>query len=114
MAKEKKRKVSIITVVKSLLSGKILLLLGVDRLLPYILFLFMLGWVNIFLNYRIEQTLAKVEKNNEILEQYRNDYAVKRYEFVNASTKSTIKDMLEERGSEVTVPQKPAVKIKTR
>ncbi|MBE6240742.1 MAG: hypothetical protein E7115_04510 [Bacteroidales bacterium] len=114
MAKEKKRKVSIITVIKSLLSGKILLLLGVDRLLPYILFLFMLGWVNIFLNYRIEQTLAKVEKNNEILEQYRNDYAVKRYEFVNASTKSTIKDMLEERGSEVTVPQKPAVKIKTR
>jgi len=114
MAKEKKRKVSIITVIKSLLSGKILLLLGVDRLLPYILFLFMLGWVNIFLNYRIEQTLAKVEKNNEILEQYRNDYAVKRYEFVNASTKSTIKHMLEERGSEVTVPQKPAVKIKTR
>ena len=108
MAKEKKKKVSVTTVIKSLLSGKILLLLGIDRLLPYIIFLFVLGWINIFLNYSIEQTLAKVEKCNEILEQRKNDYASKTYEFVSAGKKSTIQKMLEDRNSEVTTPQKPA------
>jgi hypothetical protein len=113
MAKAKKKKVSFMTVIKSLLSGKILLLLGVDRLLPYIIFLFVLGWVNIFLNYRIEQTLAKVEKCDEILEQRRNDYATKTYEFVNSGKKSTIQKMLEEKNSEVKTPQKPATIIIT-
>lgn len=112
MEKGKKR-VSVITVIKSLLSGKILLLLGIDRLLPYIIFLFILGWINIFLNYSIEQTMAKVEKNNEVLEQCRNDYATMKYELVRAGKKSTVKEMLEEKGSKVTVPEKPAVTIIT-
>ena len=55
----------------SILSGDILLLLRVDRLLPYILVLFALGWINIFLNYKIEQTMVEVERNKVILENYR-------------------------------------------
>ncbi len=111
MAKEKKKKLSVKTVIRSILSGNILILLGVDRLLPYILFLFMLGWANIFFNYRIEQTLAKVEKCDKILEQRKNDFAIKTYEFVSAGKKSTVQKMLEENNSEVTMPQKPATKI---
>lgn len=111
---EKKRKVSIITVIKSLLSGKILLLLGIDRLLPYILFLFVLGWVNIFLNYSIEQTMAKVEKNNEILEHCKNNYVTKKYELERSGSKSVMEEMLKEKDSPVGAPQKPAIIIKTR
>lgn len=115
MTKEKANgRVSLATVIKSILNGEILILMRVDRLLPYILFLFVLGWVNIFLNYSIEQTMAKVEKNKKILEYYQNDYANKTYEFVKAGNISTIKNMLEEGGSEVTSPQKPAEKIKIR
>ena len=78
MAKEKGNgRVSVATVIKSILSGDILILMRVDRLLPYILFLFVLGWVNIFLNYSIEQTMTKVEKNKKTLEYYKNDYANK-------------------------------------
>ena len=72
-----KEKITAEKVYKALLSGNLLILLGVDKLLPYILVLFVLGWVNIFLNYSIEQTMAKVEKNKKVMEYYRNDYANK-------------------------------------
>ena len=112
MAKEKKNRLTVKTVIRSILSGNILILLGVDRLLPYILFLFILGWANIFFNYRIEKTLTKVEKCNKVLEQRKNDFAIKTYEFVSAGKKSTVKKMLEDNNSEGTTPQKPATIIK--
>ena len=115
MEKEiKKDRASVKTVMKSILSGDILILLRVDRLLPYILFLFILGWANIFLNYSIEQTMVKVEKNKKVLEYYRNDYANKVYEFVKAGKASNVKKMLEEADSELTPPEKPAEIIKVK
>ena len=115
MEKEtKKERASVKTVFKSILSGDILLLMRVDRALPYIIFLFVLGWVNIFLNYSIEQTRAKVEKNKKVMEYYRNDYANKTYEFVKAGKISNIKIMLEKAGSDVTSPERPATIIKRK
>jgi hypothetical protein len=105
---------SVKTVFKSILSGDILLLMRVDRILPYILFLFILGWVNIFLNYTIEQTMVKVEKNKDILEDLRNEHADKTYKFVAAGTKSNTIDMLKNAGSEVTIPEKPATIIRQK
>ena len=115
MEKEAKTgRASVKTVIKSILSGDILLLLRVDKALPYILFLFVLGWANIFLNYSIEQTMAKFEKNKKVLEYYRNDYANKTYEFVKAGKISNVKSMLKKAGSEITAPEKPAEIIKTK
>ena len=115
MVKEtNKGRASVKTVIKSILSGDILILMRVDRALPYILFLFVLGWANIFLNYSIEQTMAKVEKNKKILEYYRNDYANKTYEFAKAGKMSNVKAMLERADSEVAPPTKPAEIIKRR
>ena len=105
-------KLTVSTVLKSILSGDILLLLRVDRLLPYILVLFVLGWINIFLNYKIEQTMVKVERNKVILEEYKIYHAQKTYEFVKLGRMSTVQKMLEEGGSEVTAPVKPAEIIK--
>jgi hypothetical protein len=99
-------------VIKSILSGDILLLLRVDKALPYILFLFILGWANIFLNYTIEQTMVKVEKNKDILEDLKNEHSEKVYKFVKAGKQSNIKIMLENAGSDVTTPEKPARIIK--
>lgn len=115
MAEEQKKKerLSLWTVIKSILSGDIILLMRVDKLLPYILFLFVLGWVNIFLNYKIEQTMVKAEKNEVILEHLRNDHAHKTYEFVQSGRISTVKKTLEAMGSELTSPQRPAEVINT-
>lgn len=108
---ENKERLTVGTVIKSIFSGNILMLLRVDRLLPYILFLFVLGWVNIFLNYKIEQTMVAVENNKEVLEFYRNSHAKKTYEFAKSCTKSSVKAMLMESGSTLAPPEKPAEKI---
>ena len=104
-------KLTVKTVFKSILNGDILLLLRVDRLLPYILVLFVMGWVNILLNYKIEQTMVKVESNKVILENYKIYHAQKTYEFVRSGRISTVEEMLENGGSQVKTPVKPAETI---
>ena len=99
------------TVLKSILSGDILLLMRVDRLLPYILVLFVLGWINIFLNYRIEQVMVQVENNKAILEDYKIYHAQKTYQFVKMGRISTVEDMLDKSGSKLCAPIKPAETI---
>jgi hypothetical protein len=114
MTKENnKERLTFGTVMKSILSGDILLLLRVDRLLPYILVLFALGWINIFLNYKIEQTMVEVERNKVILENYKIYHAQKTYEFVKMGRISTVESMLEKGGSKLTTPTKPAETIIT-
>ncbi len=107
-------KVTLKQVLESILSGDILLLLRVDRLLPYILVLFALGWINIFLNYKIERTLVEVENNKVLLENYKIYHAQKTYQFVKMGRLSTIEDMLENGGSKVGTPEKPAETITTK
>ena len=104
-------KLTVSTVLKSILSGDILLLLRVDRLLPYIFVLFVLGWINIFLNYQIEQVMVKVESNKAILEDYKIYHAQKTYQFVKMGRISTVEDMLDKGGSELSAPVKPAETI---
>lgn len=104
-------KVTFKKVIESILSGDILLLLRVDRLLPYILVLFALGWINIFLNYKIERTLVEVENNKVLLENYKIYHAQKTYQFVKMGRISTIEDMLDKGGSKVGTPEKPAETI---
>ena len=104
-------KLTVTTVVKSILRGDILLLLRVDRLLPYILVIFVLGWINIFLNYQIEQVMVQVETNKAKLEDYRIYHAQKTYQFVKMGRISTVEDMLDKGGSELGAPVKPAETI---
>ena len=111
--KRQKEKITIEELYKSLLSGNLLILLGVDRLLPYILVLFVLGWINIFMNYRIEQVMAEVEKNKVTLENYRIYHAQKTYQFVKMGRISTVEEMLEQKGSQLSAPVQPAETIIT-
>ena len=53
---------------KAIINGDILLLLRADRLLPYILYFFILGWISIWISYKSEQTMTIVEKNKLELE----------------------------------------------
>ena len=111
--KKDKEKLTIGTIFGSIIRGDILLLLRVDRLLPYILVLFVMGWINIFLNYKIERTLVQVEANKVLLENYRIYHAQKTYQFVKMGRISTVEDMLEQKGSELSAPVKPAETIIT-
>jgi hypothetical protein len=113
-AEKHKDKITFSTISNALFSGELLILLGVDKYLPHILVLFALGWVNIFMNYKIEQAMAEVEKNKVTLENYRIYHAQKTYQFVRMGRLSTVENMLEKAGSKVGTPEKPAETIKTR
>ncbi|MBR5299623.1 MAG: hypothetical protein IKU36_05155 [Bacteroidales bacterium] len=103
---------SIKNIVKSIISGDILLLLRVDKLFPYILYAFALGWVSIFMSYKMEQTLTVVEKNKTELETLKIYHAHKTCEYVGLDRISTVEGMLTDIGSDVKAPEKPADTIK--
>ncbi len=107
-----KEKMSVVKVLKSIISGDILLVMGVHRLFPYILYAFILGWVSIWLSYKAEQTMTLVEANKKELETLKIHHAQKTCEYVGLDRISTIEEMLTEKGSEVRAPEKPADIIK--
>lgn len=99
---------------RSIISGDILLRLRVDRLFPYILYAFVLGWLSIWMSYKMEQTMTLAEKNRKELETMKIYHAQKTCEYVGLDRISTIEQMLEEKGSELRAPEKPADIIKTK
>ncbi len=100
------------SVFKSIISGDILLRLRVDKLFPYILYAFALGWISILMSYKMEQTLSTVEKNRAELETLKIYHAQKTCEYVGLDRISTVEEMLKNAGSEVKAPEKPADIIK--
>ncbi len=97
---------------KSIISGNILITLGVDRLFPYILYAFLLGWLSIWMSYKMEQTMTLAEKSSRELETLKIYHAQKTCEYVGLDRISTVEMMLKEKGSEVKAPEKPADIIK--
>ena len=92
--------------------GTFLLRLRVDKLFPYILVFFVLGCLNIWLNYETEQAALKVEKNKVELETLKIYHSHMNGEIVELNRLSTVEDMLKEAGSTVGIPEKPADRIR--
>jgi hypothetical protein len=92
----------------SLGRGDLLLRMRVDKALPYILYAFLLGCISIWMSYRTEQTMLKVQKNNDTIRTLKIQNAQMTYELVGIDRLSTVEMMLEKMESEVTTPQKPA------
>ena len=94
--------------VVSLGRGDLLLRMRVDKALPYILYAFILGCISIWMSFMTEQTMLKVQKNNETLKTLKIHNAQMTYELVGLDRLSTVESMLEEMGSKVQAPSKPA------
>lgn len=92
----------------SLGRGDLLLRMRVDKALPYILYAFMLGCISIWMSYKTEQTMLKVQKNNETIKTLKIHNAQMTYELVGLDRLSTVESMLEGMGSKVQAPSKPA------
>ena len=101
-----------IETLRSIGRGDILIRMQVHRLFPYILYLFALAWLSIWLSYKVEKTMYRVEVNKDIIENLKIDNANKTCEIVSLTRISTIEKLLEETGSEVKAPEKPADKIR--
>lgn len=97
---------------KSIGRGDILLRMRVDKLFPYILYTFLLAVLSIWLSYRAEITMQKVEENKRTIEELKIDNINKTCDIITLTRISTVEKMLEETGSEIKAPVKPAYRIK--
>ena len=68
--------------------------------------------VSIFLSYKAEQTMVIREKNKKTLETLRIYCAQKTCDIVSLDRISTVETMLEDLGSDLKQPEKPAYIIK--
>ncbi|MCQ2118782.1 MAG: hypothetical protein MJY84_02535 [Bacteroidales bacterium] len=92
--------------------GEFLLKTNVSKYFIHIIYTFFLFWISIFLSLKIEKTMTRVEDNRKVLEDMEIYHAQKTVELVRLGRISTIEEMLKEKGSEVTMPEKPAERIK--
>ena len=98
--------------IRSFATGKILLKLGFDKLFPFILYTFFLAVVSIWLSYKAEITMQKVEENKKRIENLKIENLDKTCKIISLTRISKIEKMLDESGSEVKAPKKPAYRIK--
>lgn len=99
---------AVLETLKSIGRGDILLRMRVDKLFPFILYTFALALTSIWLSYKADQTMYRVETNKKIMENLKIDNARKTCEIVGLTRISTVEKMLLEAGSEVKAPDKPA------
>lgn len=102
---------AVIETLKSISRGDIVLRMRMDKLFPFILYLFILAWISIWLSYMIDQTMLRMENNKSIIKVLEIDNAKKTFDIVELSRISTVGKILEEMGSKVKAPDKPADKL---
>ncbi len=94
------------------IKGEFLLRLHVNKYFIHIIYTFFLFWVSIWLSLKIEKTLTRVEENRKALQDIEIYHAQKTVELAGMGRMSKIEDILRDKGSELTIPNKPADRIK--
>ena len=94
------------------IKGEFLLRLHVNKYFIHIIYTFFLFWVSIWLSLKIEKTLTRVEENRKALQDIEIYHAQKTVELAGMGRMSKIEDMLRDKGSELSIPNKTADRIK--
>ena len=100
--------------VQAIIKGQFLMRLGFNKYFIHIIYTFFLFWVSIWLSLQIEKTLTKVEENQKRLDDMEIYHAQKVVEMVGLNRLTTVRNLLQEKGSQVDMPQQPAVTIKKK
>ena len=97
---------------KIILNGKVLLLIGADKVLGHIIFTFAMAIVFIWLNIQIESTVHRKEENKAKLENIRSLYTEKECELTSLNSICKVQVMLRDMGSKVAIPTDKAKRVK--
>ncbi len=92
----------------SIISGDLILRMRMDKAFLLIIYLLLLGWMNIWLNYEAEKAMTVQEKNKEKLESLKIYHAQKTCEYVSLYRISTVEGILRSMDSNLKAPEKPA------
>ncbi len=91
--------------------GDLILRMRADKLFPYILYTFLLAWLSIWLSYKAEGTMLKVEQNMKTINTLKIIKAQKTSELYRFDWIGNLEEKLKKNGSTVTFPEKPADKL---
>ena len=92
--------------------GQLLQRPGISKYFIHIVYTFFLFWVSIWLSLKIEKTMTKVEDNRKVLSDIEIQHAQKTVELASLGRMNYVLQMLQEKGSALNIPEKPAERIK--
>lgn len=98
--------------ISAIFRGEFLLRLRIDKFFIHIVYSFFLLWMSILLDIRVETTLVELEKSKAALNDIRISHAHKTVQLVSLNRISTVQKMLGDKGSDVSLPEKPAAIIR--
>ncbi|MBQ1618120.1 MAG: hypothetical protein II095_01140 [Bacteroidales bacterium] len=98
----------------AILQGELLMRLKLDKVFVHILYVFFLLGLLILMSLGVEHSLNKVEENKKVLQGLEVIYSDKTYEVAGLSRRSTVQKMLQEQGSQLQEPDRPATVMKKK
>ncbi|MDD6363867.1 MAG: FtsL-like putative cell division protein [Bacteroidales bacterium] len=101
-----------VNLTKSILRGDIVLKL--DRFLPHVVYIAFLCALSIYINLKMDETMVRREQNRRTLEQTKVYCSQKICELAELRQVNNIEKLLEERGIDVSMPEKPARNVRRR
>ncbi len=110
MSEVKESKIS--RIIRTIGRGEVLFTLKCDKFFPHILYGFFLIFLVLLLNLMIEKTLVEVEENRQELYDLKVSLTHKSTELIGLEKLSSVQELLEKSGSDLTIPDEPAVYIK--
>ncbi len=93
---------------KAMLRGEFLLRLNVGKYFVHIVYVFFLFAMVIWISLMIENTMTKVERSKAVLQETEIVHTQKVFDLVSLSKRSSVRQLLEEKGSKLTEPTEPA------
>lgn len=97
--------------VAAIFKGQFILKLRIDKYFLQIAWTFLLFALMILFSLGVDSTLSKVERNKKVLKELEILHTQKKYELITLNRRSTVSSLLEEKGSAVKEPEKPAITI---
>lgn len=101
-------------IIKAVFKGELLLRLHVDKYFVHIIYLFVLIIATVWISLKVDTTLTKVEQNKKTIHELEIYHAEMTSELVRLGRLSTVEEHLQQLGSDVAMPTRPAVQIKRR
>lgn len=95
-------------VLLAILEGKLLVRLHVDNYFPHIIYTCFLLWAAIWIGMKAEKTMVRVEKNRETVTELKIEHTQMCVKTTSLHSVANIEKMLQERGSTLCYPKKPA------
>ena len=95
----------------AMLRGEFLLRLNIGKYFIHIVYAFFRFAMVIWISLMIESTMTKVERSKAELRELEIVHTQKVFDLVSLSKRSSVRELLEQKGSKVTEPTEPATLI---